>query len=116
MKGSLATGGDVGKSLEVLKQKVERIPRAIAESSGNTQMREAIGNVAEQLNTLAGDQGYDFSQLMQMGVEKGLDKSESIKDIRKKTDSVQGATEIMQMIMENKLGGIDEPVVHVIYE
>jgi len=116
VKGSLATGGDVGKSLEVLKQKVERIPRAIAESSGNVKMRESINDVAEQLNTLAGDQGYDFSQLMQIGVEKGLEKSESIKDIRKKTDTVQGATEVMQMIMENKLGGIDEPVVHVIYQ
>jgi hypothetical protein len=53
---------------------------------------------------------------MEIGVEKGLDKSETVKDIRKKTDAVQGTTEVMQKIMENKLGGIDEPVVHVIYQ
>jgi hypothetical protein len=112
VQGSLATGGDVGRALETLKVKVERIPKAVAQESGNVQMRQALGEVAERITALAGDEGYDFSQL----VKKGIEEAPSLKDIRKKTDQVQGTTELMQLLMEQKLGGVDDPVVHVIYE
>ena len=79
-------------------------------------MRQAINDVAERISALAGDQGFDFSKLMEIGVGKGLEKSDSIRSIRKKTDAVQGATELMQLLMEKKLGGLDDPVIHVIYE
>jgi hypothetical protein len=68
--------------------------------------------VAERINDLAGDEGYDFSEL----VKKGLEESPTVSSIREKTDEIQGATEVMQILMENKLGGVDDPVVHVIYQ
>ena len=116
LEGTMGSDGQVSQKLEVLKQKMDRLPGTIAQEAGSTRMRQAIDQVAERINTLAGEEGYDFSQLMEIGVEKGLEKSETVKEIRKKTDAVQGATEVMQIIMENKLGGIDAPVVHAIYE
>ncbi len=116
LQGSLGGDGQLGQKLEVLKQRIDRIPKAVAEEGSNVRMKQAINDVAERISALAGDEGYDFSQLMEMGVEKGLEKSDSIQNIRKKTDTVQGATEVMQLLMENKLGGIDDPVVHVIYQ
>jgi len=104
--------GHIGQNLEALKQKIDRIPRAIAEEGQTVQMRRTINQVADSIKTLAGDQGYDFSQL----VKKGLDESPNLKQIRKKTDEVQGATEVMQILMERKLGGVDDPVVHVTYQ
>ncbi|MBI3324566.1 MAG: hypothetical protein HYZ92_04730, partial [Candidatus Omnitrophica bacterium] len=109
VKGTLATGGDVGRALELLRTKVERIPKAVAEEGGTVQMRRTVSEVAERIKQLAGEEGYDFSQL----VKKGMEEAPSIKDIRKKTDEVQGATELMQVLMERKMGGIDAPVVHV---
>jgi len=113
---SMGDDGQMAERLELLKSKIERIPRAIAEEAGSKQMRQAIDQVADRINTLAGEDGYDFSELMQMGVEQGLEKSETIQGIRQKTDAVQGTTEVMQILMENKLGGIDDPVVHVIFQ
>ena len=42
----------------------------------------------------------------------GLSESPTVADIRSATDKVQGATEVIQKVIEKKLGGDDEPVVH----
>ena len=114
IQGMLSYDGDVGRALEMLKTKVDRIPKLIAEE-GNSAQEEVINtvnNIADQIQLLAGDQGYDFSEL----ITKGLDESKSIGDIREATDEVQGATEVMQILMENKLGGLDDPVIHVTFQ
>ena len=112
VRGSLATGGDVGTALQKLQTKVEDIPRAIAKDSNSTKMKQAITEVAQRIQQLAGDEGFDFSQL----VKKGIEEAPSLKTIRKKTDEVKGATEVLQLLMEHKLGGIDDPVVHVTFQ
>jgi len=114
---SLASGGNIGTALESLKKKIDIIPQKVAQEGGaGAAMRRSIDEVAGRLKQLVGEQGYDFSQLIESGIEEGIEKSETLGGIRRTTDEVQGATEVMQLLMEQKLGGIDEPVVHVIYE
>jgi hypothetical protein len=112
VKGTLDSGGNIGRSLELLRTRVDRIPRQVAEEGTTVRMRQAVDQVATTIKQLAGSEGYDFSQLMR----KGLEESPTLKDVRQKTDEVQGATEVMQILMERKLGGLDEPVVHVLFE
>ncbi|MGH2667564.1 MAG: hypothetical protein ACRDH5_00310, partial [bacterium] len=114
IQGVLSYDGDVGRSLENLKGKLDRLPKAIAEEGNSVQgqIKSTINQVAEQIKILAGDEGYDFSEL----VKKGLEESPTIGQIREKTDEVQGATEVMQVLMEHKLGGLNDPVVHVTYQ
>jgi hypothetical protein len=114
IQGVLSYDGDVGRALEGLKAKLDRLPRAVVEegAAAQTQIKSTVNQIAEQIRSLAGDEGYDFSEL----VQKGLEESPTVQDIRKSTDQVQGATEVMQVIMEKKLGGVDEPVVHVVFQ
>jgi len=91
------------------------VKRAVmnANQGPTNEMRTAINSVAEQIKTLAGDNmGHDFSQI----VGQALSENASLKDIRRKSDQVQGATEVMQLIMERKLGGMDDPVVHAVFQ
>jgi len=112
MEGQLGVDGELGQALEALKTKMERIPKAVSEEGSTVKMRETIAAISQSLTNLAGNDGYDFSEL----VKKGLEESPTIGAIREKTDEVQGATEVMQILMENKLGGVDDPVVHVTYQ
>ncbi|MBI4355439.1 MAG: hypothetical protein HY597_03170 [Candidatus Omnitrophica bacterium] len=110
----LGESGNVGMALENLNRKVDVLPSKIAKegSAESKEMKQTINTVAEQIKALAGDQGYDFSQLIQ----KGLEESASIKSVRKQADRITGTTELMQKLFEQKMGGLDAPVVHVIFE
>jgi len=108
VKGSLATGGDVGMALERIKMKINRLPKKIAEEGITDPVISAVDDVLEQFTNFAGDEGYDFKTLL----ETGLSESTTVGEIRNSTDKVQGATEVMQKVIEQKLGGEDEPVVH----
>ena len=114
IQGVLSYDGDVGRALELLKVKMDRLPKAIAQegTSQQGQIKSAVSQIAEQIKSLAGDEGYDLSEL----VQKGLEESSTITDIRQSTDEVEGATEVMQMIMERKMGGVDDPIVHVTFQ
>jgi hypothetical protein len=108
VEGTLATGGDISMALENLKVKLDRMPKLIEEGMASSPVASAVNEISEQFRTFAGEEGYDFTTLL----EKGLSESSTISDIRKKTDEVQGATEVMQKVIEQKLGGEDAPVVH----
>ena len=110
-------GGDVIGLLQSLNRKMDALPRQVAGEIGKNRdsadMKNTLNELSEQIRTLAGDNmGQDFTEI----IGKALDESASLKDVRKKTDKVQGATELMQVLMEQKLGGVDDPVVHVIYQ
>ncbi len=108
VKGTLAAGGDVSMALEKIKLKINRLPRKIAEEGITDPIIRAVDDIRAQFTQFAGDEGYDFSTLFEMGLEE----SPTIGGIRSTTDKVQGATEVMQKVIEQKLGGADEPVVH----
>ena len=108
VKGTLATGGDVSMALERIKLKINRLPRKIAEEGITDPLVRAVDDIRDQFTQFAGDEGYDFSTLFEIGLEA----SPTIGGIRTTTDKVQGATEVMQKVIEQKLGGEDAPVVH----
>ena len=67
-------------------------------------MSTTLNEVANNIRTLAGDNmGLDLSEI----IGTSLEDSSSIRDIRRKADAVQGTTEVMQKVMEQKLGGLD---------
>jgi hypothetical protein len=108
VKGNLATGGDIGMALEEIRRRMRDLPKELADEQITTPIIAAVDEMREQFMSFAGDEGYDFKTLL----ETGLEESATIIDIRKSTDEVQGAAEVMQRIMEQKLGGEDAPIVH----
>ncbi|MBN1587230.1 MAG: hypothetical protein JW937_07360, partial [Candidatus Omnitrophica bacterium] len=109
----LGRGGDIGGALEALKSTVAQLPKKAAEEGGSGErLSNQITEISDKLNALAGEEGFDFSSIIGTAIEN----SESITDIRRKSEKIQGASEVMQLIMENKLGGVDDPVVHVLFE
>jgi hypothetical protein len=108
VEGTLATGGDINMALSGLRERLDRIPRLIEEGNAKSPIVDAVNEISRQFTNFAGDEGMDFGTLL----EKGLEESATVTEIRTKTDEVQGATEVMQKVIEQKLGGEDAPVVH----
>ena len=108
VKGTLATGGDIGSALETIKVKLKELPKRLSGDEITAPIISAVDEMREEFISFTGDEGYDFRTLL----ESGLEESATITDIRNTTDEVQGATEVMQKIVEQKLGGEDAPVVH----
>ena len=64
--------------------------------------------MVEKLIGLAGQEGYDISEL----VEETISQSPTIKEIRQKTEKIKSAVKFLQALFEHKFGGMeDEPVV-----
>ncbi|MFH0985437.1 MAG: hypothetical protein V1882_07850 [Candidatus Omnitrophota bacterium] len=74
-------------------------------------VKNSVNAISTQLTTLAGDQGYDISQLM----SQAISSAPSIKDLRKKSDAIRDGVDIVQKTIEAKLGGSEEPLVLVSY-
>jgi hypothetical protein len=113
LQAEVGVGGHMSEALTNLNQKVDELPKTVAKEGATQQMRNALNDVAQQIKTLAGDNmGYDMSQI----VGKALEENSSLRDVRKKADEVQGTTELMQILLERKLGGVDAPVVEAFYQ
>jgi hypothetical protein len=116
VKAELSTGGAIQEALRNLDARMERLPkeisRAIAKDETNVRMMSAVDDLTRDFGRFVGEEGYDFGTLL----ESGLEKSESIADIRTKTTRVQGAAKIMQDIIEQEFLGTDKPIVHVLFE
>ncbi len=117
MQAASSTDGNISGLLQTLTRKIDALPREVAKAiaaQGDTKdMKETLNEVADQMRSLAGENmGLDFTQI----VGKALDENATMADVRKKTDAVQGTTEVMQILLERKYGGVDAPVVHVVYQ
>jgi hypothetical protein len=108
VKGTLATGGDISVALEAIRLQLQEIPKEIPQESITVPIISAVDEIREEFLQFTGEEGYNFTTLL----EKGLEESATIIDIRETTDVVQGTTEVMQKIVEQQLGGEDAPVVH----
>jgi sarcosine oxidase gamma subunit len=117
LKGNVASRGDSMAMLDALNRKIDQLPRLIVQEmnrgSTMTDMKDEIAQISETLQDLAGkDLGLDLTNI----VGKAIDESSGIKELRQSADRVQGSTELMQKIVEQKWGGIDAPVIHAIYQ
>jgi len=108
VKGNLATGGDISMALEEIRLRMRDLPKELADEAITVPIISAVDKMREEFINFAGEEGYNFQTLL----ETGLEESSTITDIRNTTDEVQGATEVMQKIVEQKLGGEDAPIVH----
>jgi len=103
--------GATNAALLRLQQTIDTLPAVIAREMSQEGPTAAIAKQVEQistsLNTLAGEEGYDLSAIL----EKSLNDSPTIQEITGKTENIKGAVGIMREIVERELGGSDEPVV-----
>jgi hypothetical protein len=65
VEGTLATGGDVGMALTSLQESLAEIPQLLEESGPDDKMIGTINTIAERLQSLAGDQGFDISAMVE---------------------------------------------------
>ncbi|MBU1913277.1 MAG: hypothetical protein KKB22_07085 [Candidatus Omnitrophica bacterium] len=98
---------NIALTLQNLKQSVDLIPSAFAKDGPSSQLNQAVADIANRLKSLAGDQGYDIGKLF----ESALSDSPTIKDMRKSTDEIQGASDVMIQLFEKKLGGMEDAFV-----
>jgi hypothetical protein len=112
VEGALATGGNIDIALQHLREQVDDLPRRVAEEGITVQMRSAVNELADKVNSLVGEEGYAFGELL----EEGLSQSPTVSEVRSKVDETMGIVDLLQLLFERKLGGRDDPVVHVIYE
>ncbi|MBI4357688.1 MAG: hypothetical protein HY584_00155, partial [Candidatus Omnitrophica bacterium] len=119
MEAVMLKGGDIGgvkDSVSDLKTVIDEIPGMIARAMDKpnnpvNQVKRMVEDVRARLQALAGNEGFDFSQIFQMA----LSESPDIKQIRQNADSINTGVEVMGAIVEAKLGGTDTPIVHVSY-
>jgi len=112
LEHALKAGTDVDLALTYLQETVEHLPKLLAQEGPLPEISESINEVADRLITLAGEEGYDMSTLLEIG----LSKSPTLKEMRIKTDQVGAVVELLKKIFEAKLGGLDTPVVSTTLE
>jgi hypothetical protein len=98
---------NIGLTLKNLEEQVEELPEAIAKEGPSAYLTEAVNDIAQRLDAIAGEEGFDLSALL----EEALGESPTIKEIRNKTDNIQAVIHLLQMLFEAKFGGLDTPIV-----
>jgi hypothetical protein len=98
---------NISMALTNLQKSMDDLPEALSKESGGTAQARVLNEVADKLNALVGEEGFDISSML----EEALDESPTIKDIRGKTDAIQGVIKLLQQLFEAKFGGLDTPVV-----
>ncbi|HAJ57346.1 MAG TPA: hypothetical protein DCL35_06215, partial [Candidatus Omnitrophica bacterium] len=99
---------NVTTALRKLQKSVDELPQAVAANVSSTPGAvNALNEVAEKLKTMVSDEGWDISSM----IEEALGESPTIREIRGKTDVIQGVITLLQELFEAKLGGLDTPVV-----
>jgi hypothetical protein len=98
---------NIGLTLKNLQESVEKLPETIAKEGPSATIVKTINEIAERIKAIAGEEGFDFSQML----EEALGESPTIKEIRSKTEAIQSVIQLLQMLFEAKFGGLDTPVV-----
>ena len=74
-----------------------------------------MNEIAQKIDSLAGDEGLNLSELMQTSVQEGLEQAPGLREVRQRTDRIQGAIEIVQERVEKNLVGDEAPIIKVVY-
>jgi hypothetical protein len=107
--------GYVGQMLQALKKDVNELPATLKKDKTSSKMQAQMSEVMEQITTLAGDKGLSLGELMDISVAEGLEQAPSLREMRKRSDKMQGAIEIVQETIERELVGDETPIVQVVY-
>jgi hypothetical protein len=98
---------NIALTLKNLKESVDALPDVLSKEGASPLIVKTLNQIAEKLNIFGGEEGLDFSTLL----EEALGESPTIKDIRTKTEAIQGIIQLLQMLFEAKFGGMDAPIV-----
>jgi len=98
---------NIALTLQNLKSSVDALPAVLSKEGPNTQLFNAVNDISDKLKSLIGGEGVDLGGLL----DEKLGGSSTIKDMRKKTESISAIVDLLLQIMEAKLGGIDTPIV-----
>jgi hypothetical protein len=98
---------NIALTLKNLKESVDALPETIAKESPSPKILQTVNEISDKLSTLAGDEGYDLSTLL----ESAINESPTVKDIRGRTDAINSVVDILQQIFEQKFGGVDTPFI-----
>jgi len=98
---------NIAITLKNLKESVDALPGVLAKEGPSEKITQAMGEISNRIKKLAGDEGYDMATLL----EKSLSASPAIKELRAKTDEINGAVDVLGSVFEAKFGGQDAPIV-----
>jgi len=107
---SVLISGDsinIAVTLKNLKESVDALPETFAKEGPASRVTQVVSEISDRIKKLAGDEGYNMGELL----EKTLSSSPTVKEIRAKTDEINGAVDVLGNIMESKFGGVDEPII-----
>ncbi|MFH2145094.1 MAG: hypothetical protein ABII75_03590 [Candidatus Omnitrophota bacterium] len=109
VEGALSSRGDVGLALTTLQDSVDALPGLLqgGQASGE-EVAGVVGKIYDRLSSLAGEQGFDISGM----VESALSQSPTIQELTKKTENIKSVVKFLHALFEHKFGGMeDEPIV-----
>jgi hypothetical protein len=98
---------NIALTLKNLKDSIDALPESLSKEGPSSQIAKVINEIAERLNSLAGGEGYDFTELL----EQALTESPTMKQVRSKTDAISAVVELLLRLFESKFGGVDTPIV-----
>ncbi|MFA5099641.1 MAG: hypothetical protein WC547_02015 [Candidatus Omnitrophota bacterium] len=98
---------NIALTLQNLKSSVDSLPEVLNKEGPNSQLFNAVNDISEKLKSLMGDEGVDLGELL----DEKLGGGATIKDMRKKTESISSIVDLLLQIIEGKLGGVDTPIV-----
>jgi hypothetical protein len=98
---------NIALTLKNLKESVDALPATMAKEGPSARMTQAVDDISNRLKRLAGEEGYDFSTIL----ETAMSESPTLKDMRARTDSINEVVDILQQIFEAKFGGKESPFV-----
>jgi hypothetical protein len=98
---------NIALTLKNLKDSVDALPETFAKEGPASKVTQVVTDISERIKKLAGNEGYDMGKIL----EKTLTASPTVKDIRSKTDEINGAVSLLGDVVEAKLGGVDTPII-----
>jgi len=99
---------NIALTLKNLKDSVDALPEVLAKDiTGGGAVSKAVNDIADKLKALGLEEGFDFEEML----EKAIGDSPTIKEVRSKTDAINGVVQILLQIFEAKFGGLESPIV-----
>jgi hypothetical protein len=98
---------NIALTLQNLKTSVEALPEILNKEGPDSKLFNAINDISEQLKGIMGEEGVDLGELL----DEKLGGGATIKDMRRKTESISSIVDLLLQIMEAKLGGVDTPII-----
>ncbi|MFC1807952.1 hypothetical protein ACFL0T_06260, partial [Candidatus Omnitrophota bacterium] len=107
---SVLISGDsinIALTLKNLRDAVDELPEILSKEGPSATLNRTLNDISEKIKQLAGDEGYDFSDIL----EEALKESPTMKEVRNKTEAIGTVIDILLALFESKFGGMDIPVV-----